>query len=199
MADVFRYGLFEAAVISSESAMKILSKETLAKLEKRFNGHPVDLVILVLYKGVWGVAEIAAGFFLLLSTLIYAHSALASRIATVIRQEVQEDPQDSFVHYYYIVTQHVSVRGATHLGYFVIALGLIKCLTAAALWSRSHAARLAGLIFFGGVGAYGVFRVVTRFDFVTLYALIVDLAVAYYFWKIFPKHLPARPARQHHG
>lgn len=141
-----------------------------------FAGRPLGLVLLVLYKGLWGTLEVGAGVLVLFSYRIFSG-------------ELIEDPQDMFVNWLFA---HIGVTQALHIGTVIILLGIIKIMIALGVWYRSWAMRNAALVFFGAAGAFGAYELSVHLTMFRASALLVDLFLLWYFWIVLPKHLHDR-------
>ena len=144
-------------------------------LEAHYFDRPAGLLLVIAYKGLWGMAEIVSGTLLIV-------------FRTVIAAELSDDPQDLLANWLYshLETYHVD---PLYVGSIVIGFGLIKVILAMCLWYRFALIREIGLVFFSLVGAYGVYYLTLQYSQVTFFALLFDLCALYYFWKILPKHL----------
>ncbi len=159
--------------------MKTPIPGTKLRLHQRLGAHiadrPVGLLLVMAYKGVWGLVEVASGLFFFLSKGYLA-------------AELGDDPQDQLANW--IISNIEQYHIDTHmLGAIFIGIGLTKLLLAACLWFRFAAIREIGLAFFSLVGFYGLYRITVHFSYVTLFALFLDLCSLYYFWEYLPKHL----------
>jgi uncharacterized membrane protein len=139
-------------------------------------GRPLGLVLLVLYKAIWGAFEVAAGILIMLSY-------------RVLSGELTEDPQDLFATWLFA---HLGVEHAYRIGAIVLLLGITKIVIAVGVWYRSWLLRDGALIFFGMAAIYGCYEVLLHFSIFKLGALVMDLFLLWYFWKILPKHLHDR-------
>ncbi|GEM_PF-1813967 len=137
-------------------------------------GRPIGLVLMVLYKALWGVLELVAGILIMFSSRLIAG-------------ELIEDPQDLFINWLLRQT-HVSVSSGMWLGAVVGLLGVGKLLLAFGLWHRSYAVRNFGVVFFAMLAVFGAYEVLLHFSLFKLAALAVDVFILYYFWRILPKH-----------
>ncbi|OIO52457.1 hypothetical protein COY93_02605 [Candidatus Uhrbacteria bacterium CG_4_10_14_0_8_um_filter_58_22] len=136
-------------------------------------GRPLGLLLLVLYKGVWGLMEIVAGTF-----VVFSHRILSG--------ELTEDPQDLLANW---IFSHVGVAQAHRIGAVIVLLGAIKLAIAVGVWYRSWLMRNVSLVFLGVAAAFGIYEVVVSFTVFRLAALLVDLVLIYYFWRVLPRHL----------
>lgn len=145
-------------------------------------GRPMGLVLIVAYKAVWGLLEVAAGFL-----LIFSRGLVATELA--------EDPQDLFINW---LLSHFKVDFgvAATAGAVFIGLGLVKMILAIGIWYRSWRFRLAALVFFAVIGLFGVYELSSKFTALRLAAVAADLLILYYLWKILPKHLGDRGLRK---
>ena len=140
-----------------------------------FLERPLGLALMVAYKGLWGMFEFVLGVLLLFSSRLIAG-------------ELAEDPQDAFVHWL-IHTAHFDISSSVQLGIIVCALGLAKILLAFGLWYQSILVRHLGLIFFSGIAVFGAYHLYHNPSLFEAAALVIDVFIVYYFWKILPKHL----------
>jgi Predicted membrane protein len=135
-------------------------------------GLPFGLVLIVAYKGIWGVVELLGGIL-----VFFSHAILAG--------ELTEDPQDIFANW---VFAHLGVADARRIGSVIILLGAIKLAIAIGIWYRSWWMRKAALIFFCAASIFGLYEIITAPTLFKVGALIIDLFLIYYFWKVLPKH-----------
>lgn len=141
-----------------------------------FEHRPLGLLTIIAYKAVWGFVEILAGIVLLFSSKLIAG-------------ELLEDPQDLLIHWLLSHVQY-NQKDALYLGIVVMLLGIGKLILAVGLWNRSFLVRRFGLFFFSVLAVYGAYHLTAvRFSFFKLGALLVDLSILYYFWKVLPHHL----------
>lgn len=136
--------------------------------------RPLGLVLIVLFKGLWGLTEFASG------VLIFFSSKL-------IAKELLEDPQDLFFNW---LLEHIDFtpKEVHYIGGLVMLLGIAKIVLAFGIWHRTYIVRNLGLIFFGLLGIFGAWHAVFSFSLFKLVALMMDIAILFYFWKILPKH-----------
>jgi uncharacterized membrane protein len=136
------------------------------------------LILIALYKIVWGFVEVFSGL------VIKASPAL-------LASELTEDPQDLAANWI-IAHLHPSQASANALGATILVLGLAKIVVALALWYRVKAIRPAGLAFFGAIAAFGMWHLTISVTPVAIAALVGDLFILWYFWTILPRHLSMR-------
>ena len=137
-------------------------------------GHPIGLVLVVVYKGIWGAIEFLAGLFLILSSKL-------------IPTELVEDPQDLTLNWL-INNFHPSFKLVLGLGAVISLLGLFKIILALGIWYRSYAIRNLGLVIMSLFAIFAVYTLLIKFSGFKVAALLVDLLIIFYFWKILPKH-----------
>ena len=142
---------------------------------KRIFNRPTGLALIVLYKAVWGLAEIGIGVTL----------ALSQRIIT---GELAEDPSDVLVNW---ILAHVKINyaGFTQAGLVIIGLGLVKLVLAGGLWFGSWRFRTVALVFFAAAAALGAYRLSQGFSWTWCLSLMADLLIVAYLWLLLPKHL----------
>lgn len=138
-------------------------------------GRPLGLVLIVAYKSIWGLVELAAGLALLFSKRLIAN-------------ELAEDPQDLFINWL-LSHVHVNERAAISAGALLVVLAIVKLILAAGIWSRSWRFRNAALIFFSLVAVYGSYHLLSKFNALNLLALLADVFIVFYLWKVLPDHL----------
>jgi uncharacterized membrane protein len=140
-----------------------------------FYHRPLGLMLIIVYKALWGLGELSVGVAIFFSSQLIAG-------------ELIEDPQDLFTHW---LLSHFSsyLTHATLIGAIVAGSGIIKLILAIGLWYRSFLIRNLAIIFFGVIGLYGLYSVIHQYSFTTLLAVIGDLLILYYLWKVLPKHL----------
>ena len=145
-------------------------------------GRPIGLILLVIYKVVWGWVEIMVGSLLVLSQKI-------------VRGELDEDPQDTFINGL-LHRFHFDPITTAHYGWLFLALGAVKLLLAAGLWYSSWLLRRVLMVFLGVIGAYALFDLARHLTVVRVITLAADIAAFFYIWKVLPKHLKHRHASE---
>lgn len=138
-------------------------------------GRPIGLVLIALYKGLWGTTELVAGVFLFLSIRL-------------LTRELIEDPQDWLANW---LLEHTSI---THQKVFetsvvVMILGASKIILAIGLWYRSFMLRKWLLGLFAALLLFGTYHSFVHFSWLKFFALLADVLVLYYLWNIFPRHI----------
>lgn len=142
-------------------------------LERHYFDRPLGLLLIIGYKTLWGLSEIATG-----TAFLFSYRFLTG--------ELLEDPQDLLANWF---LTHLTKPQTITLGEVFLALGVIKLILAVALWFRLKYIRLLGLLFFGSVGAFGLTHLAFHFSWQTLVGLLLDLGALLYFWRILPNHL----------
>ncbi len=137
--------------------------------------RPLGLIAVIAYKAIWGVTEIIGGFVIYYSTFIIA-------------SELSEDPQDRFMNWV-IAHIHLEPKTVKELGALIILFGVGKVALAFGLWFSSKKTRELGIAFFALIGVFGFIQIIRRPSYFHLAALVTDLMILYYLWKILPKHL----------
>ena len=139
-----------------------------------FRHRPLGLILIIAYKGIWGFLEFLAGIILLFSSRLIA-------------AELLEDPQDVFLNWlvWHLRPDFSKVR---EVGIFICLLGGIKMFLAVGLWYRSYFMRSIGLVFLSLFAAFATTKILIHFSWFTLGALLMDLLILYYVWRILPKH-----------
>jgi uncharacterized membrane protein len=140
-----------------------------------FFNRPIGLIIIILYKLVWGTIEFFLGLIALFSPAI-------------IRGELAEDPQDIFANWL-LSHVHYNYQIFINIGLAMMAYGLIKLILAVSLWYRSWFMRKSLIVFFIIIIIFSVYYLSIKFSFFTIFGLLVDGLILYYLWKILPKHL----------
>jgi uncharacterized membrane protein len=164
----------------------------LEKLEKYFK-RPMGLVLIVAYKGIWGLVEILLGLGAVIFSGALHEVAKSDYVHGLILRELAEDPQDIFVNW---LLAHVRwFDSAIYIGWIFVALGLIKVGLAVGVWYRSWAVRDIGIIFFSGVAVFGIYEIASNFSFLKFVVLLLDIAILFYFWQSLPKHLGPRKGK----
>ncbi len=138
-------------------------------------GRPLGLVLIALYKGIWGATELVAGVFLFLSVRL-------------LTRELIEDPQDWLANW---LLDHTNI---THQKVFeasvvVMVLGASKIILAIGLWYRSRVLRKWLLGIFLAVLVFGTYHAIVYFSWFKIVALLADAFFLWYLWKIFPRHI----------
>ncbi len=150
-----------------------MRKTKLIDFERHYFDRPLGLLLIIGYKALWGLSELAAGV-----TFLFSYRLIA--------EELLEDPQDLLANW---ILAHATKPQTITLGEVFLALGAIKLLLALALWFRLRYIRVLGLLFFGSVAAFGLAHLAFHFSWQTLAGIVLDLGAFLYFWKILPKHL----------
>ena len=137
-------------------------------------GRPIGLVAIAAYKLVWGTMEIAVGILLILSPRL-------------ITGELAEDPTDRFARW---LLSHAwfNFSLAVHVGILFVVIGAFKLLLFLGIWYRSLHFRNAILAVSAGVGAFGLYELVTGFSLFKLVLLAAEGFIIVYLWKILPTH-----------
>lgn len=142
---------------------------------RHYLDRPVGLLLIIAYKGIWGVLEILSGWLLLYSYRLFTHELLL-------------DPQNLLT-FRILRTIHIAPLDTLYLGLLFIGFGAMKLLLAVCLWHRIAIIREFGLVVFGLVGLYGLYHLSFHFSWITLIAFLLDVLTLVYFWKLLPKHL----------
>lgn len=152
--------------------------------------RPLGLILIVAYKGIWGLMEIILGALAIIFGTFIRHVATSDFVHGLIAREIAEDPQDIFINW---LVSHARWLDATlSVGWILIILGAIKVAIALGIWFRSWAVRDFGIVFFSGVAIYGVYELTVDFSFFKLLAVLLDTFILFYFWQMLPKHLGPR-------
>ena len=138
-------------------------------------GRPLGLFAIVLYKVVWGGAELAGGV-----ALLFSYQA--------VRSELLEDPQGLFIRWILSLSLK-DPDSARNLGILLVGLGLLNFAEAIVIWLRSWKVRRVALVLFGMIGAFGLYSVATRFGALKSVAVAADIAIFVYIWKALPRHI----------
>lgn len=147
----------------------------------QYFGRPPGLVLISAYKALWGLTELAVG-----TVLIFSRRLVTGELA--------EDPQDLFLNWL-LARVHVDYHAAAAAGFVLLALGAIKLVLAAGIWSRSRRFRQAALMFFAATALYGAYHLSVRFSMTAAFDLLADLLILLYLWKFLPRHLPERETK----
>lgn len=143
--------------------------------EKRIFDRPVGLVMIVLYKTLAGIFEIIIGTF-----FIFARPLISGELA--------EDPSDHLINWIFTHTT-LTVDAAATAGTIILALGFIELILATGIWQRSWRFRRAALGFFCAIAVFGSYDLLVAFSFLKVLAVIADIAIVVYLWKVLPIHL----------
>jgi uncharacterized membrane protein len=152
-----------------------------------FFGRSSSLLLLIFYKLLMALVEMLAGSLCLLTAFFAKHL----EVVRVIKESAGEDQLDQFVrwlteHLLLLKTDHELIM---HIGLVLIALGIFKIFVAIGLWFRSTKMRIVALVLFGALACYSSYELFLSFSIFKSIALVFDLFIIYYFWKILPKHL----------
>lgn len=161
------------------------------KLDQYFK-RPLGLILIVAYKGVWGLVEIILGILALVFSSVIRHVAASNFIHDLIARELAEDPQGIFINWLAAHDPSGILQRSISLGLGLVILGVIDCGIALAVWFRSWLIRDIGIIFFSAVAIYGIASLSVIFSPFKLLAIILNLLVLFYFWQTMPKHLGPR-------
>jgi hypothetical protein len=137
--------------------------------------RPLGLIAVIAYKAIWGVTEIIGGFVLFYSSFIIA-------------SELSEDPQDRFMNWV-VAHVHLQPKTAKEWGALIVLFGVGKLAIAIGLWFSSKKTRELGIAFFSLIGVFGFIQIIRQPSYFHLLALVTDLLILFYLWKILPKHL----------
>lgn len=152
--------------------------------------RPWGLILIVAYKGIWGLVEIILGLGTILLGGIIRQAAASEFVHDLVTRELTEDPQDVFVNW---LLAHLKwLDFSVYVGAGLIFLGLVKLALAVGVWYRSWTVRDIGVVFFSGVAVYGVYELAADFSFFKAIALFLDMLILFYFWHMLPKHLGPR-------
>lgn len=143
--------------------------------------RPLGLVLIVLYKTVWGLLEVAAGLFI-------------TSAPPVLQAELADDPQDQLVTWLLAHT-HLEPAQLRAASAALLALGLLKLAIAAGIWFRSWLVRDLALLVMGLAGIFAVGALAAHFTTFRLLVVATDLLIVFYLWRLLPRHLPPRPSR----
>ncbi|MFA5129125.1 MAG: DUF2127 domain-containing protein [Patescibacteria group bacterium] len=164
------------------------------KLDKYFK-RPIGLILIVLYKGVWGLVEIILGILALIFSSLIRHAAASDFIRGLIARGIAEDPQGIFINWLAAHDPSGILQKSISLGLGLIILGVIDLAIAIAVWFRSWFVRDIGIVFFSGVAIYGIASLAINFSFFKLLAVVLNISILFYFWQMLPKHLGQRGKR----
>lgn len=139
-----------------------------------FFHRPLGLLLIILYKALWGALE------MLIGTVIFFSP-------TLIARELAEDPQDLFANWFLAHFSSIPTN-AFYLGLFVMSLGAIKVMLAVGLWYEAYFVRTIGIVFFLIIGLYACYDVTFHFSPIRLAALFMDAVILFYLWRILPHH-----------
>jgi uncharacterized membrane protein len=140
--------------------------------------RPLGLVLIVVYKAVWGTLELLAGMFV-------------SRAPELLRAELADDPQDQLAGWLmaHAPLQPAQLRLVTAT---LIALGLAKIVLAAGIWYGSWLVRDIALVVLSLAGLFALGALAAHFSLFRLLVAVTDLLIVFYIWRLLPKHLPPR-------
>jgi uncharacterized membrane protein (DUF2068 family) len=144
-------------------------------------GRPFGLVLIVAYKVLWGLGEVAT-------------AALVRSVPARLQAGLTEDPQDRFVGW---LLTHTDLR-AEHfraISLVLLAFGLLKIVLAVGIWFRSWMVRDLALAVMALAAVYAALDLVLHMTWLRLVLLAVDLLIICYLWLVLPRHLPPRPQR----
>ncbi len=153
-----------------------------------FFGRSSSLLLLIFYNFLLALTEMLAGSLCLLITFFAKHIGLVN---TIIRAANQSDYLDRFVVWLleHLVALHLDYQLLLNVGLVLIGLGIFKVFVAIGLWFKSHKMRVVALVIFGSLSLYSIYQLIISFSFFGVFALLLDLYIVYYFWRVLPKHL----------
>ena len=155
------------------------------------NKTPTSVIIIALYKGIFGVIEIILGGVLAVGS-IFTHTLFSTNfIQTLIQNELLEDPQDFWANLFVAHNINFGLKISLQIAGFVIVLGIIKLLIAYAVWFRSERVRKISMVILGFLAVFAIYSIFIKFGIFKIIGLAIDLYIFYYLWKIFPKYLRA--------
>ena len=142
--------------------------------------RPVGLVLIVVYKAVWGMLELAA-------------AGLITKSAT-LRGELTDDPQDQLVAWL-LAHWNLQPSQLRAMSAALLVLGLVKIVLALGIWYRSWWIRDVALVTMGIAGVFALGALVVQFSLFRLVVVGTDLLIVLYLWRFLPRYLPPRPRR----
>ncbi len=159
--------------------------------------RPPSLVLVVVYKAVMGTLEIISGVLIFIFSFLAGKIGASDWVQGIIAHELAQDPQDRFINWLTSLDLHSVQVFSLRLGIFIFFLGVIKIILAIGVWKRSMLVRNIGLWFFLGLGLFGVYDIIAHFSIFKCIALLLDLFILYYFWKILPRHIKIEVKEMH--
>lgn len=151
-------------------------------------GRSSSLLLLIFYNFLLALTEMLAGSLCLLITFFAKHIGL---VDTIISAANTSDYLDRFVVWLleHLVALHLDYQLLLNVGLVLIGLGVFKVFVAIGLWFKSHKMRVVALVIFGSLSIYSIYQLIISFSFFGVFALLLDLYIVYYFWRVLPKHL----------
>jgi hypothetical protein len=151
-------------------------------------GRSSSLLLLIFYNFLLALTEMLAGSLCLLITFFAKHIGL---VDTIISAANTSDYLDRFVVWLleHLVALHLDYQLLLNVGLVLIGLGVFKVFVAIGLWFKSHKMRVVALVIFGSLSLYSIYQLIISFSFFGVFALLLDLYIVYYFWRVLPKHL----------
>ena len=140
-------------------------------------GRPVGLILIVVYKAVWGLLELSA-------------AGLITKSAT-LRGELTDDPQDQLAAWL-LAHWNLQPSQLRAMSAGLLALGLVKIVLALGMWYRSWWIRDIALVTMGIAGVFALGALVVEFSLFRLALVGTDLLIVLYLWRILPRYLPPR-------
>ncbi len=148
--------------------------------------RPLGLTLIVVYKTLWGLLEMAAGLF-----VTWAPSLL--------RSELTDDPQDQLAAWL-VVHAPLEPQKLRLVTAALLVLGLFKIALAVGIWYGSWLVRDIALVVMGIAGVFSLAALALEFSTFKLVVAATDLLIVLYLWRFMPRHLPPRsPSRQRAG
>jgi len=143
--------------------------------------RPLGLLLIVAYKAIWGILEIAAG-------------VSVGSVPALLQAELVDDPQDQLANWLlaHAPLEPAQLRAAT---YGLLALGALKLVLAVGIWRRSWLVRDLALVVMGVAGVFAGVALAAHVTPFRLGVVATDLLIVLYLWRFLPRHLPPRPRR----
>lgn len=162
----------------------------MASIKKRFdetNVHAAFEISLVL-KGVFALAEIAAGVFAYFVT----RQLLLDLAQSVTRLELTEDPRDFVANYLLHAAQGLSVSSQHFTAFYLLSHGAIKLWLIIGLWRKKRRYYPAAIAVFGLFILYQMYRYSFTHSPLLLFITALDVIVIGLTWFEY-RHLRRPP------
>jgi len=157
--------------------------------EIKILGRPLSLVLVVLYKGLLGLVEVAMGIFVLVTYYVFNYVSTSQLIQTLVAEELEEDPHDLFINWLLTHDFHIVYITIVHIAWFLLLLGILKLVVAGGVWFKSLLVRNISLVILSGVAIFGIYILIRQFSVLKLVDLFIELFILYYLWFWFPKQI----------
>ena len=152
----------------------------MAGIKKLFSENNVHVAfeISLTLKGVFALAEIAAGIFAYFVTTQF----LLDLVQAITRTELMEDPRDFVANYLLHAAQGLSVSSQHFTAYYLLGHGVIKLWLIIGLWQKKLGYYLAAIAVFSLFILYQLYRYSFTHSLSLLLITVLDVVVIGLTW-----------------